>query len=134
MTKKIPCIPLLFHDSKFITDFRENLNFSTLFFFRSSVLYLIMAVSFLLTLSIIPRKISHSVFNSKGIGNIIRGLDPNKARRHDMIRICMLKMCGESIHKPLGYVFPASLNGECFPSEWRKASVVPIHKKMINKF
>ena len=93
-----------------------------------------MAVSFLLTLSIIPRKISHSVFNSKGIGNIIRGLDPNKARRHDMIRICMLKMCDESIHKPLGYVFRASLNGECFPSEWRKASVVPIHKKMINKF
>ena len=93
-----------------------------------------MSVSFPLTLFIVPRKISDSVFNSKGIGNIIRDLDPNKARGHDMIRIPMLKMCVESIHKPLGYVFRASLNGECFPSEWRKASVVPIQKKMINKF
>ena len=41
----------------------------------------------------------------------------------------MLKMCGESIHKPLEYIFQASLNDERFPSEWKKANVVPIHKK-----
>ena len=46
-----------------------------------------------------------------------------------MINIRMLKMCGESIHKPLEYIFQASLNDERFPSEWKKANVVPIHKK-----
>ena len=38
-------------------------------------------------------------------------------------------MCGESIHEPLEYTFRASLNDERFPSEWKKANVVPIHKK-----
>ena len=41
----------------------------------------------------------------------------------------MLKMCGESILKPLEYIFQASLNDEHFPSEWKKANVVPIHRK-----
>ena len=41
----------------------------------------------------------------------------------------MLKICDESIHKPLESIFRASLNDERFPSEWKKANVVPIHKK-----
>ena len=41
----------------------------------------------------------------------------------------MLKICGESIHKPLESIFRASLNDECFPSEWKKINVVPIHQK-----
>ena len=52
-------------------------------------------------------KLSDIVFNSEDIGKIISGLDPNKARGHDMISIRMLKMCGESIHKPLEYIFRA---------------------------
>ena len=45
-----------------------------------------------------------------------------------MISIRMLKMCGESVNKPLEYTFRASINDECFLSEWKKANVVPIHK------
>ena len=73
-------------------------------------------------------KLSDIVFNSEDIGKIISGLDPNKPHGH-MISIRMLKMCDESIHKPLEYIFRVSLNDECFPSEWKKANVVPIHKK-----
>lgn len=40
----------------------------------------------------------------------------------------MLKMCSESINKPLDYIFRASLNDERFPSERKKSNVVPIHK------
>ena len=37
MTKKTPCIPLLFHDSKFINDFREKSElFNSLFFLKQS--------------------------------------------------------------------------------------------------
>ena len=43
--KKIPCIPPLFHDSKFITNFREKAELFISFFW-SSVLYSIMVVSF----------------------------------------------------------------------------------------
>ena len=51
-----------------------------------------------------------------------------------MTSIRMLKMCRESIHKPLEYLFRASLNDERFPSEWKKANVVPIHKKDDKQF
>ena len=74
-------------------------------------------------------KLSDIVFNSEDICKIISGLDPNKAREHDMISIRILKICGESIHKPLESIFRASLNDGRFPSEWKKANVVPIHKK-----
>lgn len=40
----------------------------------------------------------------------------------------MLKMCSESINKPLDYIFRASLNDERFLSERKKSNVVPIHK------
>ena len=50
-----------------------------------------------------------------------------------MISIRMIKMCGEFIHKPLEYIFRASLNDERFPPEWKKSNVVPIHKKDDNK-
>ena len=40
-------------------------------------------------------------FSSNHIARIIRGLDSNKAHGNDMIHIRMLKICGESISKPL---------------------------------
>ena len=78
-------------------------------------------------------KLSDLVFNSEDIGKVISGLDPSKAHGHDMISIRMIKMCGEFIHKPLEYIFRASLNDERFPPEWKKSNVVPIHKKDDNK-
>ena len=59
----------------------------------------------------------------------IRSLDPNKDHAHDGISIHMLKLCASSISKPLFLLFKHSLENECFPNEWKKANVVPIHKK-----
>ena len=72
------------------------------------------------------KKLPDIVFNSEGIGKVISGLDPNKVHGDDMISICLLNMCRESIHKPLKYIFRASSNDERFPSEWKKANVVSI--------
>ena len=74
-------------------------------------------------------KLTDITFNSEDIVIVISGLDPNKAYGHDTISICILKICGESIHKPLQCIFRASLYDEFFPSEWKKVGVVPIHKK-----
>ena len=73
-------------------------------------------------------KLPGIVFNSEDIGKVISCLDPNKAHGHDMISIRILKICGESIHKPSENIFRASLKCERFPSEWKKANVVPFHK------
>ena len=55
------------------------------------------------------KKLSDILFNSDDIRKVISGLDPSKAHWYDMISIRMLKMFGESIHKPLEYIFRASL-------------------------
>ena len=72
-------------------------------------------------------------FSAYDILKIIRNLNPNKAHGHDMINIRMLKICDESICKPLGIIFWSCLQNGKFPSEWKKANVVPIFKKKNNK-
>ena len=41
----------------------------------------------------------------------------------------MLKLCGEPIYKPLNLIFKSCLKTGQFPSEWKKANVVPVFKK-----
>ena len=47
-----------------------------------------------------------------------------------MINIHVLKMYGESIRKPLEYIFWSLANDERFPSERKKINVMSIHKKV----
>ena len=42
---------------------------------------------------------------------------------------CMLKLCGEFICKPLDLIFKSCIKQGKFLTEWKKANVVPVHKK-----
>ena len=44
----------------------------------------------------------------------------NKAHCHDMISIRMIKLCAESIYKPVEMIFKSYLNQSIFPAEWKK--------------
>ena len=68
-------------------------------------------------------------FSNNSILKIIRNLDSNKDHGHDMISIRMVKICDDSICKPLKLIFQSCLESGKFPSEWKKAKVVPIRKK-----
>ena len=46
-----------------------------------------------------------------------------------MISICMIKLCGISICKPLEIIFENCLRSGKLPSKWKKANVVPAYKK-----
>ena len=46
-----------------------------------------------------------------------------------MISIRMLKLCGESISKPLEIIFKSCIEKGQFTNEWKKVNVVPVHKK-----
>ena len=59
----------------------------------------------------------------------MNNLNPNKAHGHDEITIRMLKICGDSIFRPLNIIFKTCLRTGKFPLEWKKANIVPIHKK-----
>ena len=56
-------------------------------------------------------------------------MDPNKAHGCGGISILMLKLCATSVSKPLHILFNNSVISECFPNEWKKANVIPVHKK-----
>ena len=75
------------------------------------------------------KSISAITVTCDGIATLIKNLDPNKAHGHDMISIRMLKLCGKSICKPLDLIFQSCIKQGKFPTEWKKANVVPVHKK-----
>ena len=41
----------------------------------------------------------------------------------------MLKICGSSVCRPLQIIYKSCLDKGKFPQEWKKANVVPVHKK-----
>ena len=122
--KKIPVIPPIFHDNKFITDFKQKAEIFNSHFSKQCTP--------LINNSKIPSEnefLSSIAFEINDIEKIIKNLDPNKSHGHDILSIRMLKLCGESIYKPLNLIFKSCLKTGQFLSEWKKANVVPVFKK-----
>ena len=63
------------------------------------------------------KSLSSVEFSTYDILKIIRNLNPNKADSHDMINIRMVKICDESICKPLGIT---CLENGKFPQNGKK--------------
>ena len=72
-----------------------------------------------------------SSFNIEDIDiyNIIKTPDINKTHGHNEASIRMLKLCDGSIVKPLSIIFKNCKRRKTFPNLWKKANIVPIHKK-----
>ena len=116
--KKILCIPPLKHQNKYVRDFKEKVEIPNSFFDKKCSL---MNNSSKIHSIFLKRT---DKFSSNDIAKIIRGLGPSKAHSHDMISISMLKICGESISKPLKIIFKSCTKKGQFPNEWKKANVV----------
>ena len=69
------------------------------------------------------------IFSQDDILKIIQNLNPNKVHGPDKISIRMIKICGNSLCKPLEMIFKFCIIKGEFPSEWKKANVVSVHKK-----
>ena len=61
--------------------------------------------------------------------NWTRIVDPIKSHGHDKISKRMLKLCGDSINRPLATIFKNCFNERIFPNDWKKANIVLIHRK-----
>ena len=68
-------------------------------------------------------------FSTDNISKIINNLNPNKTHGHEMLSILIIKLCENSICKPLSIIFNDSLKEKKFPRDWKKAHVVPVQKK-----
>ena len=107
--KKIPCIPSFSHQNKDVTDFKEKMEIFNSFFAEQCSL---MNYSSKLPPTFFKRSekfISSMSYSSNDIAQIIRDLDLNKAQSHDVISICMLKMCGESVSKALEIILKSCI-------------------------
>ena len=127
--EKVPCVPPIYDNNRYVTDFKEKCQFFNSYFSEQCTL--------LKNISTLPNTCSkHTnsildtiIFSKEDICKIIKNLDPNKAHDHDMISIRMIKICGISICKSLEIVFQNCLRSGKFPSEWKKANVVATFKK-----
>ena len=126
---KIPLIPPLLVDNKLVTDFLDKANLFNNFFAKQCT-----PISNDSTVPVninfeTRERLSSLEFCVDDIVKIIRSLDQNKAHGHDEISIRMIKLCASSISKPLHLIFRNCLETESFPKEWKKANIIPVHKK-----
>ena len=111
--KKIPLIlPLLI---KFVTDIKQKQIFLITFLLNNVLLtnQLFMAQARLRSLGL----------NEGEILKIIRAVNINKAHGHDGISIRMIKICDESLLKPLLILFKNSLKLSYYPDIWKKRMI-----------
>ena len=118
--KIIPCIPPIYHNDNYITDFKEKAEIFNNFFAKQCTI-----VNNTSQFPTDPLKrtnncLSMISFTKYDIAKIIKNLDPNKAHGHDMISIRMLKTCGESVLKPLELIFKHASRVKTFPSNGKK--------------
>ena len=122
--KKIPLIlPLLI---KFVTDIKQKQIFLITFLLNNVLLtnQLFMAQARVRSLGL----------NEGEILKIIRAVNINKAHGHDGISIRMIKICDESLLKPLLILFKNSLKLSYYPDIWKKSNIIPAHKKDDKQF
>ena len=125
---KIPCTPL-FHGDKYIVDFQEKSEiFNSFFADQCSPISNGSVLPYELPLRT-DSTLSSCHFTYDDILRITNNLDSNKAHGHDKISIRMLKMCGDSICRPINIIFNTCLGTGKFPLKWKKANIAPIHKK-----
>ena len=112
--KKIPLIPPLLVDDKFVTDIQEKAVFNKFFAEQCTPLnnnsslpvnQLFLTHSRLMSLD----------FDEDELLLIIRALNINKAHGHDDISIRMIKICDKSLIKPLMLIFKKSIRSSYYP-------------------
>lgn len=126
--KKTFNIPPLLENGLFLTNVQEKANVLNDYFVEQCC-----AVSTGSTLpNFRPRcnvLLQSLVIDRAKVLRLIRSLDTSKAHGCDNISIFMIKMCDVSVVEPLCQIFEKCLEVGIYPSIWKKANIIPIHKK-----
>ena len=127
--KKIPQIPPLLEDDKFVTDMKTKADIFNKFFAEqctplkndsklpSNQIYLTQS------------RLGSLNFNEDEILKIIRALNPHKAHGYDDISIRMIKICDKSLLEPLIILFKNSTKSSHYPDIWKRSNIISVHKK-----
>ena len=129
--RKVPLIPPILKGNKCVSDFKEKA--TILMSFYSLQCSLVVSSPVLPDKSYLASSSLESItISGSDILKTIRSLDINKAHGNDDISVRMMKICDDAILEPLKMLFVNSVNQVVFPNRWRKANVIPIHKKTKN--
>ena len=125
---KIPLIPPILSNGTFITNIYEKITLFNTFFADQCT-----PINNSSTLPPFEYKVNSKIedvsFSELEIVSIIRSLNSNKAHGWDGISIRMIKICDETIALPLKIIFDTALKSGSYPDKWKRANVVPVHKK-----
>ena len=127
--KKVPLIPPLLIDDKFVTDIKTKANIFNKFFADQCTPLKNNSILPTNQIFLTQARLEFLEFNEGEILKIIRALDINKAHGHDDISIRMIKICDKSLLKPLTILFKNSISSCCYPDIWKKSHIIPAHKK-----
>ena len=127
--KRVPLIPPLLVDKKFVTAFKAKANIFNHFFSKQCTPLVNGSKLTENQVYLTNSRINLVPFSDDLVINIIRNLNVNKAHGHDDISIRMIKMCHESLLRPLSIIFRNSLKSSIYPTTWKKANIIPVHKK-----
>ena len=64
---------------------------------------------------------------------IIKFLSVNKVPGDNDISVRMIKLCGQSVAKPLSVIFKICINNGIFPDICKKSNIIPVHKKVTSR-
>ena len=131
---KVPLIPPLLVNNKFVSDFTKKANLFNDFFSsqctplsNDSVLP---SCKYFLT----DERLITIDFDKNDILKIIRNLNVNKAHGHDDISIRMLKICDSVVTEPLSILFKNCINSGIFPNVWKMSYIIPTYKKNDKRY
>ena len=127
--KKIPLIPSILIDDRFVTDIQSKGNIFNKFFADQCIPLKNDSVLPTNQMFLTQARLGSLDFNEGEILKIIRPLNVNKAHGHDDISIRMIKICEKSLLKPLIILSENSNESSCYPDIWKKSNIIPVHKK-----
>ena len=130
----MPIIPPILIENKLETDFFKKTNYFNKFFAsKCTPLSNRSSLPSSLDLETEARLTSISLLGND-ILKIIRSLDINKTHGHDDISVRMVKICDDSIKKPLSIIYKNCITTGIYPNAWKKSNIVPVHKKGDKQF
>ena len=123
---KIPLIPPLLIDNKFVTDIRTKANK----FFAEECTPLNNGSVLPSNQEFLTQERLYSIdLSNDEILKLIRSLNVHKAHGHDDISIRMKKICDKSLVKPLIILFQNSMTSTRYPDIWKRSNIILVHKK-----
>ena len=136
--KKIPIIPPLMVNDKFVTDIQIKANIFNKFFADQCTPLKNNSSLPVNQIFLTQSRLTSLDFDEDELLKIIRALNINKAHGHDDISIRMIKICDKSLIKPLTFLFKTSVRSSHYPDIWKKSNIIPVHtkndKRLVNNY